>query len=478
MNEHGELDGMRVTVMGLGRFGGGVGVTRWLLSQGATVTVTDKASPDVLRASLEEIADLPVSLRLGGHDKGDFVEADMIVVNPAVPEQSPFLQAARDVGVPITTEINLFVERCPARVVGVTGSVGKSTVTAMLGHILEAAAGGGTSANTGNGDSAPGVPASDGAAPPEIRRAWVGGNIGRSLLDALPEMSVDDVVALELSSFQLERTPVVGWSPHVAVITNVTPNHLDWHGGFEAYREAKLNIVRFQDRSQDVVVLGDAPELTPMAETLRLEGRSVWQCGLAAGDPVAAGCGPAVRWEGLRLAVPGKHNRLNAAAALTAAHALGVAVEQAVAALATFEALPHRLQRVAEHDDVIYYDDSKSTTPESTLTAMAAFEGPLLMILGGYDKGSDLGPLAHSVAQRAKYAACVGATGRGLAEAITAAGGEAAYMGELAAAVAACRSYAEGGDVVLLSPACASWDQFVDYRARGEAFTRLARGDR
>lgn len=456
----------RVTVMGLGGFGGGVGVTRWLAAAGATVTVTDCAPAERLERSLTEIADLGVTLRLGGHDERDFRETDLVVVNPAVPDSSPYLAAARAAGVPITTEINLFVERCPARCVGITGTVGKSTVTAMTGHILTQAA-------------------ERGCAAPRIRRVWVGGNIGRSLLDVLPQIDPADVVVLELSSFQLHRTPLVRWSPRVAVITNITPNHLDWHGTFAAYAAAKLNILRFQDPARDVIVAGDRPELLKLFEQLHGDLSGVWRYGLAGDVPVAAQQStPAIdcddrrlSWPGLQLDVPGRHNLENAAAALTVAHALGVPDDAAAALLSTFQALPHRLQRVARRAGVTYYDDSKSTTPESTLTALRSFDPPLLVILGGYDKGSDLRPVAEEAARRAKFAACIGPTGPSLAETVTRAGGAAAVFPNLPAAMAAVMARAEPGDTVLLSPACASWGEFRDYRERGELFARLARGE-
>jgi UDP-N-acetylmuramoylalanine--D-glutamate ligase len=440
-------------VMGLGGFGGGVGVTRWLAAAGARVVVTDKSPAEKLRASLDQIADLDVTLHLGRHDERDFRAADVVVVNPAVPETSEFLQIARDAGVPVTTEINLFVERCPARCVGVTGSVGKSTVTAMIGHVLEEAT----------------KRRSDGATK---GRVWVGGNIGKSLLEGLGRISADDTVVLELSSFQLQRTPAVRWSPHIAVLTNITPNHLDWHGSFEAYQAAKLSLLRFQDRGRDVVVIQDTPELRKAVGDVS----GVWRYGLDGDVPVADG-NRRLRWDALRLAVPGRHNRENAAAALTVAHALGVPDEVSLAALATFEALPHRLQKVGERNAVTYYNDSKSTTPEAAITALRAIDAPLLVILGGYDKGSDLTPVAEEAARRARFAACIGKTGPGLAAAVQAAGGEAQVYPDLRAAVTACRERARAGDAVLLSPACASWDQFVDYRARGDQFARLARGE-
>jgi UDP-N-acetylmuramoylalanine--D-glutamate ligase len=410
-----------------------------------------------LKGSLDEIAGLDVTLRLGGHDPRDFRETDLVVASPAVPNDSPYLLAAREGGVPATTEINLFVERCPARCIGVTGSVGKSTITAMIGHLLRETM--------------------------EDRRVWVGGNIGRSLLEDLAGIKAEDLVVLELSSFQLEHAPAVRWSPHVAVITNITPNHLDRHGTFDAYVAAKLNIVRFQNPAGDVVVIEDAEELKRnLRPDLGLRS-GVWCYGLHANTPIAtawtdspAAADQCVDWSDVELAIPGRHNRQNAAAALTVAHTLGVARAEASAALTTFPGLPHRLQRVASRDGVTYFNDSKSTTPEAAITAMNAIDGPLLMILGGYDKGIDLSTAARTAAQRARFSACVGQTGATLAKTICAVGGEAAVFDDLPAAVAACRQRAQAGDTVLLSPGCASWDMFDDYRARGDAFTRLAEG--
>ncbi len=454
-----DWSGKRVTVMGLGRFGGGIGAVRWLATQGAEVLVTDRAPADRLRDALSRIADLDVRLRLGRHEERDFRDTDAVVVNPAVPDDNPFLAAARDAGVPITTEINLFVERCRARTVGITGSVGKSTVTAMVGHILQ---------NT-----------------PHPGHTWVGGNLGRSLLEALDEIAPGDTVVLELSSFQLARTPAVRWSPRVAVLTNISPNHLDWHGTFAAYLAAKMNIVRYQDPARDAIVAGDDPDLRRHFDLIFGDIAGIWRYGLDGDVPRAqmqtlgSDCdNRRLRWQGLSLAVPGRHNRENAAAALTVAHCLDIPPDDAVAALATFPGLPHRLQRVAEIDGVAYYNDSKATTPAAAITAINSFDGPLLLILGGYDKGSDLTPVAELAARRTRFTACLGNTGAGLVATIRNAGGSAEIFDTLADAVAACRERAEAGDVVLLSPACASWDMFDDYRARGDQFTQLARTPR
>ncbi len=452
-----DFHGLRVTVMGLGRFGGGVGVTRWLAAQGARLIVTDLSPAEKLGESVEQIALPNVALHLGGHDPRDFRETDLVVVNPAVPDRSEFLAAARDAGVPITTEINLFLERCRATTIGITGSVGKSTVTAMTGHALERTLAG--------------------------RRVVIGGNIGRSLLDGVDGFRDSDVVVLELSSFQLHRTPEISWSADVAVLTNVSPNHLDWHGDFDDYVSDKLNIARFQSRPGQSFLVGDEPVLAARVWHELGPGERLSFFGLRSGEPYQRSApadgrlGPFRRLcKSLRLRVPGEHNRLNAAAALAAADALGVDGDAAAAALESFEALPHRLQRVGTFAGVTYYDDSKSTTPEAAITALRSLEGPLLVILGGYDKGIDLSPAAAEAAARARFAACIGVTGPALASAVRAAGGEAADLPDLAAAVDACRRVAREGDTVLLSPACASWDQFADYRARGDAFARLARG--
>lgn len=443
----------RITVMGLGRFGGGVGVARWLARQGGRVTVTDLEPAERMGASTAALAGLGITFRLGAHDERDFRAADLVVANPAVKPDSAYLQAAAAAGVPVTTEINLFLERCRGRCVGVTGTVGKSTTTAMAGHILEQTLVG--------------------------RKTWVGGNIGVSLLDVVTAIRDEDAVVLELSSFQLERTPLIRWSPEIAVITNLAPNHLDWHGSFAAYLQAKLNLARFQTPQRGTLIHDAAPDLAAAIDTAALPAGRRWTFGVADAEPAlwpaSAGpaAGPLIRWSARDLRVPGRHNRLNAAAALAVGHALGVDDSAAAAALAGFPGLPHRLQFVAERRGVRYYNDSKATTPEALDTALQSFDEPLLLILGGYDKGADLRPVMQRAATRAKLAACLGVTGPRIAETIRSAGGRAEVVENLAAAVAACGREARAGDVVLLSPACASWGMYTDYRARGDEFTRL-----
>lgn len=445
--------GRRVTVVGLGRFGGGVGVTRWLCERGAAVTVSDKAPAADLADSVRQLEGLGAALHLGGHDERDFLRAELLVVNPAIPPDMPLLLAAADAGVPQTTEMNLFLQRCAAPVVAVTGTVGKSTTTAMAGEALG-------------------------------RRfaVHVGGNIGRSLLSDLPAIAPDHVVVLELSSFQLHRLGQFARGPHVAVVTNLAPNHIDWHGSFEAYAEAKKNIFRFQ-RPGDVLVLNAADA-----------GVAAWAAEAPAGVRVELFDAPAQPGHGrdarathgqdahatFELKVVGRHNQSNAQAAWKAAEAMGVDRPTAAAALAEFAGLPHRLQFVAERAGVRYYNDSKCTTPEGGIVALEAF-GPrqAVFIVGGYDKHVGFEAFGRALARRAKGVVAIGATAGQIVAAVEAARSGPAPVVQradsLAAAVAAAARLAEPGDAVALSPACASWDMFLNYEQRGEQFVELIR---
>ncbi len=431
-------------VMGLGHFGGGIAVSRWLIQQGGQVTVTDEAPPEKLAESLRELEGLPITFHLGGHDPGDLDACDLLVVSPAVPkERSPFVAEAVRRGIPLTSEMNLFIERCRARrIVGITGSAGKSTTTAMLGSILEAALPGG------------GGP-----------RGWVGGNIGRSLLLELDVIQSQDVVALELSSFQLEDLGRMRWSPQLALITNIQPNHLDRHGTLEAYADAKMNIVRYQS-ADDAVYISEDDEA--LAERVRAVGAA----------------GRLVRYDfdsGFTnvLRLPGRHNRANAAGAVALARGLGIPDDQIRRGLAKFAGLPHRLELVGEADGVRYFNDSKSTTAESTQIALDAFEEPVVMLVGGRGKGAPFDELSRHLAERAKAVVPYGETRAIFEEQVRR---FARQMGREVAvrpaesfeeAVQLGRELATAGDVVVLSPACTSYDLFSNYEERGDTFRRL-----
>lgn len=439
-----DVRGPHVIVMGLGRFGGGVGVTRWLCEQGARVLVTDLAPADQLADSVAKLDAGRVQFRFGGHDPADLDGAGLLVVSPAVDKpRSEFFRAAVERGIPWTSEMNLFLGRCPARLIGVTGSVGKSTTTAMLGAILGRA----IEADT----------------PLHGRRAWVGGNIGRSLLEDLPTMRPDDLVVLELSSFQLDDAAAVRRSPNVALLTNLRPNHLDRHGTFDAYADAKLNIARFQGHGDLLFVHETESDLRRRVAALPPRGRVE-----TFGDPATLDLAAAY------LSIPGRHNRDNAAAALAVTRGLGVPDGVSLPALRAFAGLPHRLEFVREYRGARYFNDSKSTTPDAARTALSAFDAPVVMLVGGYDKLLPLEGLAADLAARARVVLCFGAVGERLAAAIRAAPrGERPHVeavDDLPTALARARTVAAAGDAVVLSPGCASYDQFRNYEQRGDLF--------
>jgi UDP-N-acetylmuramoylalanine--D-glutamate ligase len=422
--------------MGLGHFGGGTAVARWLVEQGARVQVTDRAPAQKLADALGELAGLPIDLRLGEHREEDFRAAELVVASPAVPPANPFLQVARAAGVPVTTEIRLFIERCPCPIAAVTGTKGKSTTTAMLGRILA-----------------------------RRRRTWVGGNIGRSLLFDLPQMRPDHVAVLEVSSFMLEYLAECRFAPHVALLTFLAPDHLDRHGTLANYLAAKQNLVRFQTPRDFALLDEDSPYSRDFAAVTTAR---VAYYGLADRPP-------------LPLALPGEHNQRNAQGALAAAACFGCTREDAELALVDFRTLPHRLELVHAADGVEWYNDSIATIPQAAEAALRAFPvGRVIQIVGGSSKGLDTTTLAAALAKQARAVLAIGATGPALAAQVRDVPGCSAELhecGTLAAAVALARQLARPGDVVLLSPGFASYDQFAHFEARGEEFARLARAN-
>jgi UDP-N-acetylmuramoylalanine--D-glutamate ligase len=428
----------RVTVAGLGRFGGGISVARWLVEQGAKVLVTDKEPPDRLADSVRQLAGLPIEFHLGEHRDEDFTKCDFLVTSPAFPPTNPYLAAARTAGIPITTEIRLFVERCPSRnIIGVTGTKGKSTTTAMIGEMLREEVRSQKS---------------------EVRRGlFVGGNIGNSLLFDLPAIQPDDLVLLELSSFMLHYLGQMKWSPHVAVVTMITSDHLDWHGGREGYVEDKKNIVRFQ-----------TPDDFAVVNTLNETSRSFAQS--TAGHVIYY---PPDGAREFSLTVPGKHNQLNAQGAFAAASIFGVSWESAQEAIRHFKGLPHRLELVHEQNGVRYFNDSIATIPEAAVAAMDSFPpGRVIQIVGGYDKGLDCSAMKSALEARAKKVLCIGKTGKALATSMR----NAELCETLTSAMKRAKEIAQPGDVILLSTGYASYDQFTNFEERGKMFASLAKG--
>ena len=437
--------------MGLGGFGGGIGVVRFFAEQGAKVLVADLRSAEELSSSLAQIDSAwPVTFRLEQHVEADFREADLIVVSPAVPKESPYLRVAQEAGVPLTSEMNLFWERNRGRVIGITGSNGKSTTTALILAIFQAA----------ESDSSYSTTNKQG-------RCWLGGNIGVSLLPVVQQIQPEDWVILELSSFQLEDLAPLQPRPEIAVVTNFSPNHLDRHGTIEAYRHAKQNLLRWQTPDCFAVVnaRGEVADWPTQARRL-LFGVSDDQNDLLKS------------W----LQLPGSHNLENAQAALAVALAAGISMDAIESGIRSFTGLPHRLEFVTEVSGRRCFNDSKSTTPEATVLAVQAFDEPIVLLAGGYNKQIDLSAIADAAVRRCRAVALLGQTGPQLATLIENAARQANLAGpicrcfeSLEPAVVWSLQVSEAGDVVLLSPGCASYDWFQNYVERGEAFAKLTK---
>lgn len=445
------IRGKRVTVMGLGQFGGGLGVVRWLHGRGARVLVTDLSTREKLARSLEPIshaiADGSIKLRLGSHETADFQETDLVVANAAVPQpwKNPFLTAARDASVEITAEICLTVDRLNRdRVIAITGSAGKSTTTAMTVCALDA---------TG-------------------RAVRCGGNIGGSLLGSTA-ISANGWAVLELSSAQLwwlsPASGRTGWSPKIAVLTNIAPNHIDWHGSVAHYIECKAQIRRNQGVG-DIFISSFAlenPVLAERAASETTEG-AWWINGWQTALPLPAE---------IALSIPGQHQQRNAQLALAIAQACAsidghpAPMEAARAALRNFQGLDHRLQPVATIAGIRCFNDSKATTPQATQLAIASFEdiSRIHLIVGGFDKKVDLSPIRDLAPQLAGLYA-IGVTQDALAPKPP-----AVRCGTLANAVDLAFQRAKSGDIILLSPACSSYDQFSNFEERGTQFVELVR---
>ncbi|KPK77183.1 MAG: hypothetical protein AMJ79_04125 [Phycisphaerae bacterium SM23_30] len=444
-----DFAGRRVLVMGLGSFGGGAGVTRFLVEKGAKVTVTDQRGANDLAEGMSQLDGLDITFRLNGHQENDFTaeQNDLIVVNPAVKKNSPYLKIAREQNVPRTSEMNIFFQLCPATIVGVTGSNGKSTTTAMIGAVLQAGA--------------------EGRAEHKYRQVWVGGNIGQeNLLVQIEHIEPDDVVVLELSSFQLYDLQEIRVSPPVAVLTNIGPNHLDWHGSMQAYVQAKQNILRYQKKTDAALLNQRDKELAGWEKLTPGEVR--WY--------------PKKNEEPIKLQVPGRHNQVNASAAAAVGELFGIEPSAAQEALFEFKGLEHRLELVRELKGVRYYNDSLATTPESVMVAMDAFHEPLVLILGGYDKKISLVHLAEKVVKTTAVQAVIllGQVREKLAQEIEQCKTRAnssfpmdVKVDSLAEAVILAQRRARPGMAVLLSPGCASYDMFQNFRQRGEQFRQL-----
>lgn len=404
---------MRALVLGLAR--SGRAVVPVLRAEGWEVVAHDAAED-------ADASGLDAEVHLGGWDDDLLAGVDLVVKSPGVPEDAAPVAAARRAGMEVVSEVEVASRLLSNPIVGVTGTNGKTTTTALLGAILAA-----------------------GGLPVEVA-----GNIGRPLASLVGAVDPAAWVVCELSSFQLEGIDAL--RPHVAVLTNLEPDHLDRHAGFAAYAAAKLRVFENQGPDDVAVVprgLGAVPGAARRVE-------------FAGDDPLPT--------EPL---IPGAHNRENAAAATAAARAIGVPDAAIARALATFAGVEHRIETVAERDGVLFVNDSKATNVAAVLRALASFPGRRKhVILGGRGKGESYAPLAGALASGDR-AYLIGEATAALADALSDAGVRFDECGTLGVALAAAAQAAAAGDVVLLSPACASFDQFRSFEHRGEEFRRL-----
>jgi UDP-N-acetylmuramoylalanine--D-glutamate ligase len=384
------------------------------------VAVDSSAELDV-----SELAEAGVELRLGLESERLLEDAGLLVKSPGVPSETPLVRLARKRRVPVWSEVELASRLFSNPLLGVTGTNGKTTTTELLGAIFRAAG----------------------------RKVEVAGNVGRAICDLDGELDPEAWIVCELSSFQLEDIDRL--RSRVAVLLNVEPDHLDRHGSLEAYRDAKLRIFENQLADDVAVVPRGFGELPGRGRRVEFD----------ASDPLPA--------EPL---IPGEHNRENAAAATQAARAAGIGEEAIAEALRTFPGVPHRLEPIAELAGVRYVNDSKATNTAAARRAIASYSEPLQIILGGRGKGESFDGLAAELSSREARAYLIGETAEEIAAALDKVGVSFEQCGTLEAAVAAAASEAKAGEVVLLAPACASFDQFDNFEQRGDAFRDLVAG--
>jgi UDP-N-acetylmuramoylalanine--D-glutamate ligase len=449
-----ELLGKRLVILGLARQG--KALARFAAEAGARVVASDLRPAEQLGSELDELSAISVTVILGEHSLSLLDDADILAISGGVPTDIPIVKEALSRGIPVTNDSHEFIKRCPAKIVGITGSAGKTTTTALTGAMARLSG----------------------------RNTWVGGNIGQPLLASLPEMHSQDIVVQELSSFQLEL-----WtqSPHVAAVLNVTPNHLDRHKTMAAYTAAKANILRFQ-APDDVAVLSEdnpgskalqnlAPGILrffslelPVEDGAFVREREIW---LRDGNRETAVC--ALDDIPLR----GRHNVSNVLAAVVLADSAGVPAEEFREAIKAFPGVEHRLEPVGTVEGVQYVNDSIATAPERAMAALQAFDEPIILLAGGRDKDMVWDEWARQVHKRVKAVVLFGELAGVLKTHLIVAakqrtsGLSITSVTTMEEAVAAATTLARPGDIVLLSPGGTSFDVYTDFSARGEAFREI-----
>jgi UDP-N-acetylmuramoylalanine--D-glutamate ligase len=464
-------NGKRVLILGAARQG--LALARWLSIHGAHVTLSDMHSADDLRIARESLAEFQINWVLGGHPLALLDSIDVLCLSGGVPLTLPIVVEAVKRGIPLANDSQIFMEVCPCRTIGITGSAGKTTTTTLVGNMAKLAC---KNAESGkqNEESAFRLKPS----------AYVGGNIGDPLINYVDDMKSGDVAILELSSFQLEQMTI---SPNIAAILNITPNHLDRHGTMEAYTAAKARILTFQSRN-DAAVLGCDDK-----GAWNLRNKVKGKLFTFSLHELDEGLNGAYFEEGLlslrdaemylplilreKISVRGDHNVLNVLAAFTIGHAAGFPLDAMLTAVEEFRGVSHRLELVRELNGVRWYNDSIATAPERSMAAIRAFEEPIVLMLGGRDKDLPWEELMKLIADRVDHVVLFGEAAEKIQKTANSLGlREKRYSviraDGLQGAVLKAAEIAESGDVVLLSPGGTSFDEFKDFAERGERFRK------
>ncbi|MEW6029029.1 MAG: UDP-N-acetylmuramoyl-L-alanine--D-glutamate ligase [Chloroflexota bacterium] len=446
--------GTRVLILGAARQG--QALARWLARHAARVTLSDSRGEEHFASARTALADLPIQWTLGGHPLELLDGTDVLCLSGGVPTNIPIVEEAVRRGIPLSNDTQVFMEAVPCTTIGITGSAGKTTTTALVGAMAKEAFG---------------------------QKAYVGGNIGDPLINYVDEMKPDDLAILEISSFQLEQ---MTRSPNVAAILNVTPNHLDRHGTMEAYTAAKARILDFQ-AAGDTAILGRDDE-----GAWNLRGRVKGRLFTFSIAPLEEGLNGAYHDGGLlalrdgfayvplllreKIQLRGDHNLANVLAACAIAHAAGIPLDSMLAAIEEFRGVPHRLELVRELRGVRWYNDSIATAPERTMADIRSFDEPIVLLLGGRDKNLPWDSLAELVHRRVKHVVLFGEAAKKIETALKPGsrkgGAVVVRCGGLKEAVAKAAEAASAGDVVLFSPGGTSFDAFTDFAERGEAFKK------
>lgn len=446
-----ELKNKRVLVVGLGR--SGVAAAFFLQDHGARVSVSDTKSEAQLQNEISLLLDRGISIETGRHNERTFRDQDLIVVSPGVPSDQPQLQHARALGIPVIGEVELAFRFLQGKIIAITGSNGKTTTTTLVGEILSKSG----------------------------KKTLVGGNIGTPVISLAGQSSPDHLLVLEISSFQLET--IQQFRPWIAAILNITPDHLDRHHTFQAYVDAKARIFENQTPDDFAVLNADDRTLVGLKEKIKASlywfNRKQPLANAANGayvekdQIVFRASGRVVQVLPLTdIQLKGAHNLENVLAAVTVAMLAGCEPEQVRRAVAEFGGVEHRLEPVTTIHGVAYYNDSKATNVDATIKALESFPGNIHIILGGKDKGSDYTVLVPLLRDRAKGVYLIGAAAEKIASQIQGAS-RIVHSGTLDRAVRQASDAAVAGDIVLLAPACASFDQFENYEQRGRIFKEL-----